>query len=83
LLRDAHAMVAGGYRTLLRHRRSQGSRTRRPENDQQWTPNIAVAWIAGHLRMRCPPFANRWRTTPTAQRFSQNSFHPPRTHLCC
>lgn len=35
LLRDAHAMAAGGYRTLLRHRRSQGSRTRRTENDQQ------------------------------------------------
>ena len=35
LLRDAHAMVAGGYRTLLRHRRSQGSRTRRAENDEQ------------------------------------------------
>lgn len=35
LLRDAHAMVAGGYRTLLRHRRSQGSRTRRTENDQE------------------------------------------------
>lgn len=35
LLRDAHAMVAGGYRTLLRHRRSQGSRTRRTESDQQ------------------------------------------------
>ncbi|WP_244438193.1 DUF2285 domain-containing protein [Afipia birgiae] len=35
LLRDAHAMVAGGYRTLLRHRRSQGSRTRRTESDQR------------------------------------------------
>jgi hypothetical protein len=41
LLRDAQAITLRGYRTLLRHRRSQGSRTRRIEtmnNERRTSP---------------------------------------------